>query len=119
MLDEMLRKILETVEGARAVWLVGFDGIPVAGAAETGFGRPDDLVATYADLFRKVRGAAADVGRPDPREFVVGDEEGAVVVRAVTAEYALVGVLGASGSLGRLRFEFRRASASVAAEVDG
>jgi predicted regulator of Ras-like GTPase activity (Roadblock/LC7/MglB family) len=118
MLDETLRKILETVEGARAVWLVGFDGIPVAGSAEAGFGRPDDLAAAYADLFRKVRAAADDIGRPDPKEVVVGDEDGAVVVRAVTAEYALVGVLGASGSLGRLRFEFRRASASVAAEVE-
>lgn len=119
MLDDALRRIRETVEGVRGAWIVGLDGIPVAGSAEAGFGGADDLAATFADLFRKVRGAQGDVGRPEPVELIVGDEGGFVVVRAVNSEYALVGVVGEGGSLGRLRFEFRRASPEIVAEVEG
>lgn len=119
MLDDTLRNIRESVEGVRAVWLVGLDGIPVAGSAEPGFGTGDDLVATYADLLRKARAASGDVARPEPFEIIVGDEEGSVVVRAVTGDYAFIGVLSPGGSLGRLRFEFRRACPGVAAEVEG
>jgi predicted regulator of Ras-like GTPase activity (Roadblock/LC7/MglB family) len=118
MLDDTLQRIREGVEAVRGAWLVGLDGIPVAGSAEESFSGADDLAATFADLFRKVRAAQADVGRAEPAELIVGDADGFVVIRAVTAEYALVGVVGERGSLGRLRFEFRKVSPEIAAEVE-
>ena len=119
MLDDALRRIRETVEGVRGTWLVGLDGIPVAGSAEAGFGMAEDVAATFADLFRKARGAQGDVGRAEPLELIIGDEAGFVVVRRVAAEYALVGIVGEGGSLGRLRFEFRKVSPDIAVEVEG
>lgn len=119
MLDDTLRNIRESVEGVRAVWLVGLDGIPVAGSAEPAFGRADDIAATYADLLRKARAANGELERPEPFEIIVGDAEGSVVVRSVTGDYAFLGIIAPGGSLGRLRFEFRRACPGVAAEVEG
>lgn len=117
MLDDALKGIRESVVGARAVWLVGLDGMAVAGSVEPGHPAPDDLAAAFADLFRKVGTAGSDVGRASPRELIVGDEEGWVVLRLVNPEYALLGVLARDGSLGRLRYEFRKGSVALAPEL--
>jgi len=119
MLDDAIGKSRECVEGVRGVWLVGLDGIPVAGGAEEGFGGADEWAATFADLFRKAAAAQKELGRGEPVELIVGDEGGYVVVRAVTPDYGLIGVLHPGGSLGRLRFEFRKACPEVTAEVEG
>lgn len=115
--NDVLKRIVDEVEGASCALLAGFDGMVVAAAARDGGPSPDLVAASMADLFRKTRAAHGDAGLAAPAEFTSGGPAGCVVVRLVTPEYVLAVVLGPEGSLGRARFELRKASAVLEPEL--
>jgi predicted regulator of Ras-like GTPase activity (Roadblock/LC7/MglB family) len=119
MFDETLAKVKAAVAGARAVLLVGMDGMIVAGDGETGDLPWDLVVASYADLFRRIGSIHREAGIDDPAELVVTTPAATLVLRAVTPEYALLMVLAPGGSLGRARFELRKAASQVQPELAG
>jgi len=117
MFDDELEKVLDAVEGARCVLLTGADGMVVASAVVDDGPAPDVVAASLADLFRKARVAHRDAGLAPPKELTSGGSSGQSVLRAVTPEYLLVAVLDGIGSLGRTRFELRRAAAALLPEL--
>jgi predicted regulator of Ras-like GTPase activity (Roadblock/LC7/MglB family) len=117
MFDEVLKNVLSTVEGAQCVLLAGLDGVVVAAVAAKGGPAPDVVAASLADLFRKVAAAHRDAGLLPPNEFTSGGSSGQAALRAVTAQYLLVAVLDGIGSLGRARFELRKAAAALEPEL--
>ncbi len=117
MLDETLAALLTSVPGARAALLVGLDGIVVAGE-----GQADDLpwdlvVASYADLLRRVGSVNREAGIEDPLELVVSAVNATLVLRSVTPDYGLLMALSPGGSLGRARFELRKAASRIHPEL--
>ena len=117
MLDDTLARIKGAIGGSRAVLLVGMDGMVVAGTSRDGDLPWDLVVASYADLVRKVGVIHREAGLEAPTELVVHGADASLVVRAVTPEYALLAVLGPGGSLGRARFELRRAAGQILPEL--
>ena len=117
MFDEVLKRVLAAVEGARCVLLAGQDGMVVAAAVARDGPAPDMVAASLADLFRKVVAAHRDAGLVPPVEFTSGGSSGQAALRAVTAEYLLVAVVDGLGSLGRTRFELRKAAAALEPEL--
>jgi len=116
-LDDVLREIHDVVEGARAVLLVGLDGIVVACAPPEGARAWEAAAAAYADLYHKARATqeASDLAPPD--EIVVGSAAEFAVLRTVTDEYAVLAIVDRGGSLGRARFEMRRRAPALADEL--
>jgi len=117
MFDEVLKNFMGEVEGAQCVLLAGLDGMVVAAAVAKDGPVPDVVAASLADLFRKVAAAHHDAGLLPPNEFTSGGSSGQAALRAVTAHYFLVAVLDGIGSLGRTRFELRKAAAAVEPEL--
>ena len=117
MFDEVLGRVLIDVAGARCVLLAGLDGVVVAAAVVKDGPAPDVVAASLADLFRKVAAAHCDAGLFPPKEFISGGSSGQAVMRAVTAQYVLIAVLDGLGSLGRTRFELRKAAAALEPEL--
>ncbi len=119
MLDDTLANVKAAVQGARAVLLVGMDGMIVAGKGDDADLPWDLVVASYADLVRRAIGFHQEAGVDAPAELVVTSASAAIVFRAVTAEYALLAVLPPGGSLGRARFELRKAAGQILPELAG
>ena len=117
MFDEVLKSALARIEGAQCVLLAGLDGMPVAAAVAKGCPATDVLAASLVDLFRKVTLAHRDAGLVPPVEFTSGGSAGHAALRAVTPDYVLVAVFGSVGSLGRTRFELRKAAALLEPEL--
>jgi predicted regulator of Ras-like GTPase activity (Roadblock/LC7/MglB family) len=109
MFLERLRTIAGRVDGARALSLIASDGIPV----DSINGDPDlDLEALAAELITQVR-AISDNHREmavgDVRHFAVTTDQMTLMVSSVSEHYYLLLVLEPEASLGRARFELRRA----------
>jgi predicted regulator of Ras-like GTPase activity (Roadblock/LC7/MglB family) len=117
MFDNVLNRVLRDVDGAQCVLLAGADGVVVAAAVAKGGPAPEAVAASLADLFRKVGAAHRDAGLAPPKEFTSGSTAGQSAVRAVTPNYVLVAVLDRISSLGRTRFELRKAAALLEPEL--
>jgi len=117
MFDEVLKNVLAEVEGVRCVLLAGRDGMVVAAAVAKEGPAPEAVAASWTDLFRKVAAAHRDAGLVPPQEFTSGGFSGHAAMRAVTPQYLLVAVVDSLGSLGRTRFELRKAAAALEPEL--
>ena len=113
MLDEQLSAIRNSVAGARAVLLVGLDGIVVACSPAEGVRGWEAAAAAYADLFGRARQAqeVADLGPPE--ELVVGSASEFAVMRAIQNDYLVLTIVARDGGLGRARFEMRRRASAI------
>ena len=118
MLDDVLSGVLAEVEGARCVVLSARDGVVVASAVSREGPAPDVVAASLADLFRRVAAAHREAGLVPPTEFTSGGPSEQAALRVVTGQYLLVAVVDGAGSLGRTRFQLRKAAAVLESELD-
>jgi predicted regulator of Ras-like GTPase activity (Roadblock/LC7/MglB family) len=109
MFGERLQGIHDRLDGSLAVSLVGRDGIPV----ESHLGTEVDVETLAAELLTQVRAISDDhreLAIGPVRQFAVTTDRFTVMLGALTDEYFLLLVLGEAASLGRARYELRRAS---------
>lgn len=117
MLDDTLKRYAGRDKGFRGLYLVGLDGMPVAGTGPLDDLSVDDLVASYAELLRRIAGTHQDVNLGAPSEVVVSTEGSRVILRALTDEYGLMAVLDADAVLGRARYEMTRVARELGPEL--
>ena len=117
MFDEILKNVFAELEGAKCVLLAGTDGMVVAASVAENGPAPDVVAAAMAELFRRVAVAHRDAGLAPPLELTSGGSSGQSALRVVAVGYLLIAVLDGVGSLGRTRFELRRAAAALAPEL--
>ena len=109
MFADRLKRIHERLGDALAVSLVGNDGIPVESYSETDL----DIEVVAAELLTQVRNIANDqreMAVGPVRQFAVTTDKYALMLGSLTDEYYLLLILGDGGSIGRARYELRRAS---------
>lgn len=110
MFLERLGTISGRIDGAIALSLVDRDGIAVESVSSS----PElDLETVAAELVAQVRAISAqqqELSVGEVAQFTVIAERMTFVVSRVAAGYYLLLALTPSGSLGRARFELRRAS---------
>lgn len=117
MFLEQLSGISSRIEGAIALSLVDRDGIPVESVSAS----PElDLEAVAAELVSQVRSISTQqqelsVGAVE--QFTVVAERMTFIVSAVADSYYLLLALAPSGSIGRARFELRRAKLKLEDEL--
>lgn len=109
MFSDRLQRIHDRLNGAQAVSLVGKDGILVESHNSVGI----DVDTLAAELLTQVRAISDDhreltIG--PVRQFAVTTDSHTVMLGALTEEYFLLLVMGDRASIGRARFELRRAS---------
>jgi predicted regulator of Ras-like GTPase activity (Roadblock/LC7/MglB family) len=117
MITEVLKGVLTKIDGAQCVLLAATDGVIVATALAPGGPAPDVVAASLADLFRRVASAHREAGLAPPAEFTTSGAGEQSAVRAVTGQYLLLAVLDGVASLGRTRFELRKAASVLQPEL--
>jgi predicted regulator of Ras-like GTPase activity (Roadblock/LC7/MglB family) len=117
MFLERLGSISGRIDGAIALSLVDRDGIPVESVSSSA---ELDLETAAAELVAQVRAISTqqqELSVGPVEQFTVVAERMTFVVSAVAPGYYLLLALTPSGSLGRARFELRRASLVLEAEL--
>lgn len=118
MFEARLSEIRGRVAGARALSLVGRDGILVESVPE----HPDiDLETLAAELITQVKAVSEnhrelDVG--DVEQVAVFTDRYTILMGALNSEYYLLLVLGETANYGRARFELRRARLLFDGQLD-
>lgn len=109
MFADRLQRIHERLEDALAVSLIASDGIPVETHSTTEL----DVETLAAELLTQVRAISSDQRELQigpVRQFVVTTDAYSLLVGALTDDYYLLLILSDGASLGRARYELRRAS---------
>ncbi len=110
MFTDRLEKIAGRIEGLQALALVAKDGIPVESVSP---GTDLDLEVLVAELMAQVRAISqnhTELSVGQVQHFAVSTDRVGFMISAVSSDYFLLAVLGLSASLGRARFELRRAA---------
>lgn len=117
MFLEQLSGISGRIDGAIALSLVDRDGIPVESVSAS----PElDLEAVAAELVSQVRSISMqqqELSVGPVKQFTVVAERMTFIVSAVADSYYLLLALAPSGSVGRARFELKRATLKLEDEL--
>jgi len=114
---ETLRGIAERVDGARAVAIVGLDGIPVESFNVGEAVSMETVAAEMLGLVKAAQNPRADIVSGQIREFVVIGDRARVLLSRVSPEYYLLLLLGGEGGLGRGRHELAKAALALKKEL--
>src|SRR4029079_5244044 len=108
---ETLNDITERIEGCAAAIILGIDGIAIERQIKHVAPHLDiDLIATeFTTLVRRNMRTAADAEMGEMGEMVFATDLLTLVLRPITSEYFLMLTLNPGGSVGRARFELRKA----------
>ena len=114
---ERLQRVLKATDGALAAAVIGRDGISVERLTLSDEPNLDLATAQFTDIAKKLQLANAELEAGELREMIQRTDRYLVVLSAITAQYFLMLILSADGSLGRARFELRKASAALYEEL--
>lgn len=114
---ERLQKVLRNVEGARAIAVIGRDGIAVERLVLFDEPNLDLATAQFTDIAKKLQFANQEMDAGVLREMIQRTDRYMVILTTITPEYFLMMILGEDGSLGRARFELRKAAAAFYEEL--
>ena len=108
MFREVLAGILERVDGALAVSLIGLDGIAIE-AIKNADVPLDVLGAEFGGFIRSIRLSNTDLNTGEVLQFSLVTERYVTFLSAVTSEYFVLLVMRPDGNYGRARYELARA----------
>jgi predicted regulator of Ras-like GTPase activity (Roadblock/LC7/MglB family) len=104
------------VEGARAISLIGADGIPVESS-----GDPDvpleSMGAEFASFVRSLRLSSTELETGEIVQFSLVTDRYITFLSAITPDYFILLVLAPDGNYGRARFELGKAKYALQAEL--
>ncbi len=113
---QVLRDVARRLPDARALFVMGVDGIPVEKLpVESGEGF-ESLAAEVIALLKSGGIENADTGLGKVRDVTIGGEKLRIVVSAITPEYFLLAALSGNAILGRAKFVLRLAGMEIEKE---
>jgi predicted regulator of Ras-like GTPase activity (Roadblock/LC7/MglB family) len=113
---QILNAVLDRVEGAVAISLIGLDGIAVESVNPRAVAL-DSMGAELGGFVKSIRTSSSDLDSGDVQQLTVVTDRYAMFLSAVTHEYFVLLVLDATGNYGRARFELTRARQPLRAEL--
>jgi predicted regulator of Ras-like GTPase activity (Roadblock/LC7/MglB family) len=107
-LREQLQALLEQVEGAFAVMLMGFDCIAIdeIHQGEAGFD-VQTMAVEYGTVVNEIRRTIAVVGAGEMEEVSITSANSCMVIRLLNDEFFAVVVLAKTGNIGKARYLLR------------
>src|SRR5262245_4318646 len=112
MFGDILKQILDKVEGAIGALIMGLDGIAIEQQIidpEHYDSRLSMIAAAYATLLRNSMRTSNDVGVGQLQEMSIISGNMILVIKLINPEYFLLIALDSEGNIGRARFELRKA----------
>ena len=109
---DIIDGMIQRVDGALAVLIVGVDGITIDRAEHPeheAVGLNFDLLAAeYTSLLKTAIRTAEDVDVGSLQEMTVFTEQYQFLIKMITSEYYLMFVLQPDGNFGRARYELKK-----------
>jgi predicted regulator of Ras-like GTPase activity (Roadblock/LC7/MglB family) len=116
MLRTTLRGLLEQSKDLAGVAVVGADGIPLDSVMSPGLDG-SLLGAEFADIVRGLQSRLADAKMGALNGLTVETDGHRILFEPVASGYFLIGVVAATGILGRARFALKRSLHALASEL--
>lgn len=116
-LSASLQTILDGVEDAEGVALVGLDGIIVDEAKRSSDLDLHSVAAEYCNLWREMNRVSGGLSYGATEECSIAHETRTFLFRRVTTEYFLAMALGRDGNTGKGRFFLRYTAPQVAEQL--
>jgi predicted regulator of Ras-like GTPase activity (Roadblock/LC7/MglB family) len=112
----VLTGLMDRVEGAIAVSLIGLDGIAIEtiGAGQVPL---DVLGAEFGGFVKSLRSANTELNTGDVLQFALVTEKYITFLSEVTAEYYTLLVMKPDGNYGRARFELEKVKHALRDEL--
>src|SRR5437667_2061999 len=104
---EVLKQVMEKVDGAIGALIMGLDGIAIEQQIidpERYDSRLSMIAAAYATLLRNSMRTSSDVGVGQLQEMSVISGNMILVIKLINPEYFLLVALESNGNVGRARF---------------
>lgn len=108
MFKQVLGGILERVEGAQAVSLIGLDGIAIEAINQGGVPL-DVLGAEFGGFIKSIRVSNTELNTGEVSQFALIAEKFVTFLSSVTPEYFVLLVMRPDGNYGRARHELAKA----------
>jgi predicted regulator of Ras-like GTPase activity (Roadblock/LC7/MglB family) len=115
--SETLQAVARRAPDARAVLIIGSDGIPVERVVIGPDGSLEAMAAELTTLVRSTLGASADTGLGALRELTVVSRGMTAVIMSITSDYYLFVALASGGIVGRARAAMRLACLALEQEL--
>jgi predicted regulator of Ras-like GTPase activity (Roadblock/LC7/MglB family) len=112
----VLEDILERVEGALAITLIGLDGIPID-SVNPGRLPLEGLSAEFTSIVKGLNVSNTELETGEVRQLAIATDRFVTFLSSVTSEYFILMILSADGNYGRARFELLRAKTRLQDEL--
>jgi len=112
-----LQRILDGVDDAEGVALIGMDGIVVDEVKRSSELDLHSVAAEYCGMWRELDRVSGSLALGGTRECMIASETRTFLFRKVTADYFLAMALTSDGNTGKGRFSLRYNAPSVAKEL--
>jgi predicted regulator of Ras-like GTPase activity (Roadblock/LC7/MglB family) len=113
---QVLRDAARRLPDARALFVMGVDGIAVEKLLLESGESFESLAAEVIALLKSGGIESADTGLGLVRDVTIGGEKVKIVASAITTEYFLLAALSADALLGRAKFVLRLAGMAIEKE---
>ena len=116
-LTDSLREVLEGLEGAKGVALVGMDGIVVEEQKQDSQLDLQTLGAEWCAILRQAEKGISPDDAGGVEELSVTSEKAVMVMRRIHEEYFLLLAIGKDGNFGKGRYLLRKAGINLKGEL--
>ncbi|HUP66491.1 MAG TPA: hypothetical protein VM557_14565 [Thermoanaerobaculia bacterium] len=113
---EILEEIRKNVDGAKAVSLMGLDGIAIDSVNPENVPL-DNFHAEFSAFLKGLRVANAELDAGEIQQFSVVTDRYITFLSAITSDYYMLVIMSAGGNYGRARFELWKAKFKLQDEL--
>ncbi|MBI1920904.1 MAG: roadblock/LC7 domain-containing protein [Geobacter sp.] len=115
---EILRKVVESVDGANGAIVIGYDGIPIDQYLAEDVTLDLHLLAVeYSSILRDIKKTLEVLGSGDMEEVSINTGTTRVIMRPVTEEFFVALALDAEGNYGKGRYVLKRDAGKLREEL--
>ncbi len=115
---DALKSLTESVDGALAAVIMGYDGISIDEYMPGGLPFDPQLVAVeYANLLRDIRRTVDLLENGTMEEVAIATDRVRVLVRVINADFFLVLIMSSGGNFGKGRYLICRESLRLKGEL--
>ena len=108
---DVLKNLVENVQGARAAMVMGYDGIPLEQFPQNGTS-PIDLATLgveYCGIINEIKKNSSNLGAQGLQEIVIRADTQTIIIRIINDDYFAILALDSNGYFGKGRFFLRSA----------
>ncbi len=114
---EILKEMVDGVEGSIAATIMGMDGLSIQHYAASGEYDVDAVGVEYGKVIDEIKHASTLLNLGEVEEVIVSTHGTDVLLRMITTEYYIAFVMGHNANAGRARYFLRKAAVKAKEEL--